>query len=139
MAGGRTLEVGEFAFNPDIDETPLEHIADFEAELGYGIDLPLKFGIFHPGSIVYPGMDEWLMWLPDADNTVWAALGNALRAGLPVPAGFVVYRTTPEEQVRAAYEKLKLRERTHFVAVRGASHPILNVIDPDRLVHTVRR
>ena len=139
MPGGRSLEVRKFAFNPDIDETPLEHVPNLDTELGHGIDLPLEFGIFHVGSIVYPKMDDGLMWLPDADNTAWAALGSLMRAGLPVPAGFVVPRTTPEGQVRAAYEDLKLRERTHFVAVRGASHPILNVIGPDRLVHTLRR
>jgi hypothetical protein len=84
-------------------------------------------------------MDERLMWLPDAEGTVWTALGNALRTGLPVPAGFIVSRKTAEDQIRAAYEELKIRERTHFVAVRGATHPLLNIIDPDRLIHTLRR
>jgi hypothetical protein len=84
-------------------------------------------------------MDERLMWLPDAESTVWAALGNALRTELPVPAGFIVFRKIAEEQIRAAYEHLKTRERTHFVAVRGATHPILNVIGTDRLIHTLRR
>jgi hypothetical protein len=84
-------------------------------------------------------MDERLMWLPDAEGTVWAALGNALRTGLPVPAGFIVSRKTAEDQIRAAYEELKIRERTHFVAVRGATHPLLNIIGPDRLIHTLRR
>jgi hypothetical protein len=45
----------------------------------------------------------------------------------------------PEEQIRAAYEELKLREKTHFVAVRGSTHAVLNVIGPDPLVHTLRR
>jgi hypothetical protein len=50
-----------------------------------------------------------------------------------------VRRSTPEEQIRAAYEELKLREKTHFVAVRGNTHAVLNVIGPDPLVHTLRR
>ena len=33
---------------------------------------------------------------------------------------------------------MKVRERTHFVAVRGATHPVLNVIGPDTLIHTLR-
>src|SRR5262249_53838646 len=84
-------------------------------------------------------MDGPLNWLPDADGTVWETLGEALRAGLPVPAGFIARRSTPEEQIRAAYEELKLREKTHFVAVRGSTHAVLNVIGPDPLVHTLRR
>jgi len=62
-----------------------------------------------------------------------------MKAGLPVPAGFIVCRSTPEEQIRAAYEDLKLREKTHFIAVRGSTHAVLNVIGPDALVHTLRR
>ena len=84
-------------------------------------------------------MDESLKWLPNIDNTPWAALGDAMRAGLPVPAGFIACPATAEEGIRAAYEALKIRERTHFLAVRGASHPVLNVIGPDALVHTLRR
>jgi hypothetical protein len=84
-------------------------------------------------------MDGPLKWLPDADDTAWKGLGDALRAGLPVPAGFVVCRATPEYEVRAAYEELKLREKTHFVAVRGSTHAVLNVIGPDALVHMLRR
>lgn len=71
-------------------------------------------------------MDERLKWLSDA-------------AGLPVPAGFVVSHHTPENDIRAAYEELKTREKTHFVAVRGPSHAVLNVIGPDQLIHTLRR
>jgi hypothetical protein len=78
-------------------------------------------------------------WLRDASETAWGSLGNAIRNGLPVPAGFVVFASTPEDQIRAAYEELKVHERTHFMAVRGVSHPILNVIGPDQLIHTVRR
>jgi hypothetical protein len=84
-------------------------------------------------------MDQPLKWLPEADQTVWMTLANAMRNGLPVPAGFIVFPATAEDDIRAAYEQLKLRERTHFLAVRGASHPVLNVIGPDQLVHTVRR
>jgi hypothetical protein len=84
-------------------------------------------------------MEQRLIWLPDAGDTVWGPLGNAMRKGLPVPAGFVVFVITPEEEIRRAYEDLKIHERTHFLAVRGASHPILSVIGPDRLIHTLRR
>jgi hypothetical protein len=84
-------------------------------------------------------MDQPLKWLPEADQTVWTPLGNAMRNDLPVPAGFIVFQATAEEQIRAAYEQLKFHERTHFVAVRGTSHPVLNVIGPDQLVHTVGR
>jgi hypothetical protein len=84
-------------------------------------------------------MDGPLKWLPDADDTAWQTLGAALRAGMPVPAGFIVYRSTTEYAARAAYEQLKLREKTHFVAVRGSTHAVLNVIGPDALVHTLRR
>lgn len=48
-------------------------------------------------------------------------------------------RSTPETDIRAAYEQLKIHERTHFVAVRGPTHAVLNVIGPDALVHTLRR
>jgi len=58
---------------------------------------------------------------------------------LAVPKGYLVVRGTPEEQVRAAYEELKSREKTHFLAIRGASHAMLNVFGPDALVHTLRR
>jgi hypothetical protein len=64
-------------------------------------------------------------WLPDT--------------GLPVPAGFFVWQETPEAEIRLAYEELKVREKTHFVAVRGSSHAVLNVIGPDTLIHTLRR
>src|SRR5690349_12208674 len=84
-------------------------------------------------------MDGPLKWLPDAGDTAWQSLGDALRAGLPVPAGFIVCRSTPEYEARAAYEQLKLREKTHFLAVRGSTHAVLNVIGPDALVHALRR
>src|SRR5262249_21386565 len=53
--------------------------------------------------------------------------------------GFVVSSTVPEDEVRAAYEDLKIRTRIHFVAVRGPSHSILNIIGPDQVIHTLRR
>lgn len=71
-------------------------------------------------------MDQRLKWLPDA-------------GGLPVPSGFIVLRSTPEQDIRTAYEELKIREKTHFVAVRGPTHAVLNVIGPDALIHTLRR
>jgi hypothetical protein len=71
-------------------------------------------------------MDQPLKWLSVED-------------GLPVPAGFIVFRSTPEGEVRAAYEQMKIREKTHFVAVRGPTHAVLNVIGPDALIHTLRR
>src|SRR5947207_2110951 len=84
-------------------------------------------------------MDQRLRWLPNTEDTVWTALGNAMRAGLPVPSGFIVSTKTPEEEIRAAYEALKIRERTHFLAVRGVSHPVLNVLGGDTLIHTLHR
>jgi len=84
-------------------------------------------------------MDDLPKWLPDASGTPWEPLAAAMRADLPVPFGYIVSRCIPEEKLRAAYEELKVREKTHFVAVRGASHAVLNVIGPDALVHTVRR
>jgi len=84
-------------------------------------------------------MDQSLRWLPDADGTAWEPLAEAMRRGLPVPAGFIVFQSTPEANLRAAYEELKVHEHTHFVAVRGPTHPVLNVIGPDSLVHTLRR
>jgi hypothetical protein len=84
-------------------------------------------------------MDQRLKWLPDASGTRWDALGKALCTGLPVPAGYIVYPTIPEYEIRAAYEELRIREKTYFVAVRAPSHAVLNVIQPDPLIHTLRR
>src|SRR5256885_6778500 len=84
-------------------------------------------------------MERPLKWLPDANGTDWQALGSAMRTGLPVPSGFIVVPESPEAEIRAAYEELKLHERTHFLAVRGISHGVLNVIGPDYLIHTLRR
>jgi hypothetical protein len=84
-------------------------------------------------------MDQRLKWLPDAGDTVWDTLGKLMCTGLPVPAGYIVYSTAPEDEIRTNYEELKIREKTHFVAVRGPSHAVLNVIQPDPLIHTLRR
>jgi hypothetical protein len=75
------------------------------------------------------------------DTTIgpWAALGEALRRGLPVPTGFVVEPADPEQATRAAYEELKRLERTHFVAVRGPSHALLDVLGNDAVIHALRR
>ena len=58
---------------------------------------------------------------------------------MPVPPGYIVFPSTGEVDIRSAYEELKVREKTHFLAVRGSSHAALNVIGPDQLIHTVRR
>jgi hypothetical protein len=84
-------------------------------------------------------MDQCLRWLPDAAETPWEPLGKAMHNGVPVPNGYIVMPTNPEQDIRAAYEELKVREKTHFLAVRGASHAVLNVIGPDTLIHTLRR
>jgi hypothetical protein len=62
-----------------------------------------------------------------------------MTAGLPVPNGFIVSPLNPEDDIRAAYDELKVREKTHFLAVRGPSHAVLNVIGADQLIHTLRR
>src|SRR5262245_59808924 len=79
------------------------------------------------------------MWLATATDTSWHSLAEAILLGLPVPEGFVVRPEATEEQIRSAYEELKIRTRTHFLAVRGASHAVLNLIGPDQLIHTLRR
>jgi hypothetical protein len=84
-------------------------------------------------------MPDSLMWLSEVERTPWAPLAEALRRGLPVPNGFVVVASTPEQEIRDGYEELKVREKTHFLAVRGTTHAVLNVIGPDALIHTLRR
>ena len=84
-------------------------------------------------------MDQPLEWLAEADGTLWETLACAMRAGLPVPNGFVVLPGTSEEKTREAYEELIVLEKTHFLAIRGPSHAVLNVIGPDQLIHTMRR
>lgn len=84
-------------------------------------------------------MNRSLQWLRDAAGTPWSALAEALRSGLPVPNGFIAGPHEPEKDIRAAYEELKIRERTHFVAVRGPSHAVLDVLGPDKLIYTMRQ
>jgi hypothetical protein len=84
-------------------------------------------------------MDRSPIWLKDAADTPWASLAAAIGAGLPVPNGFVVTQHVPEESIRAAYEDLKVSEHTHFVAIRGPSHALLDTIGSDPVVHTLRR
>jgi hypothetical protein len=79
------------------------------------------------------------MWLPDADGTRWAGLGKAMAGGLPVPNGFIALRQHSEEDIQDAYDELKIREKTHFLSIRGSSHAVLNVIGSDQLIHTLRR
>jgi hypothetical protein len=62
-----------------------------------------------------------------------------MRSGIPVPAGYIVFPSTPEADIRTAYDELKVREKTHFLAMRSSSHAMLNVIGPDPLIHTLRR
>ena len=83
-------------------------------------------------------MVEQMQWLQDVKDGRWARLAAALTAGLPVPTGFVVAPACPETDVRAAYEKLKILEHTHFVAVRGPAHAVIEVIGNDRVIHTLR-
>ena len=84
-------------------------------------------------------MDQPLKWLADLNDTAWSKLAEAARSGLPVPNGFVVFPRTAEEDIRSAYDELKMREKTHFLVIRGPSHAVLNVLMPDPLIHTLRR
>jgi len=84
-------------------------------------------------------MAESVRWLLNAEGTPWERLGNAMHAGLPVPNGYLACSSIAEGDIRAAYESLKFREKTHFIAVRGTAHTVLNVIGPDPLIHTLRR
>ena len=84
-------------------------------------------------------MSEQINWLQDVQQGHWAGLAAASRKGLPVPAGYVVDRTVYEKPIRRAYDEMKLREFTHFVAVRGPAHAVIEVIGTDPLIHTLRR
>jgi hypothetical protein len=64
-------------------------------------------------------------------------LGELANCGIRVPAGFEVEPRCPEATIRAAYGELKIREHTHYVAVRGPKHSVIEVIGNDRLVHTI--
>src|SRR5690242_7264495 len=84
-------------------------------------------------------MAEQIQWLRDVREEPWAGLAEAMRAGLPVPAGFVASPENKEESIRSAYDELKIREHTHYLAVRASSHAQLDVIGNDALIHTLRR
>jgi hypothetical protein len=58
---------------------------------------------------------------------------------LPVPDGFVACPKTSEREIREAYDELKIRMKTHFLAVRGPTHAVLNLVGPDPLIHALRR
>src|SRR4030095_12114545 len=79
------------------------------------------------------------MWLSTATDTPWKSLAEGLAMGLPIPEGFVVSHQTPEDEIRSAYQELKVRTRFHFLAVRAPSHAVLNIIGPDALIHSLRR
>ena len=79
------------------------------------------------------------MWLATATDTAWKRLADGIGMGLPVPEGFVTTREIPEDEIRSAYEELKRHTRVHFVAVRGPSHAVLNIIGSDALIHSLRR
>lgn len=84
-------------------------------------------------------MIDSLKWIREADGTPWSTLTIAVRAGLPVPNGFVVFPSAAEIDTRIAHEELKVREKTHFLVIRGPSHAVVNVIGSDQLIHTLRR
>jgi hypothetical protein len=84
-------------------------------------------------------MADQIQWLRDVKVGPWAKLAAALDAGLPVPDGFVTTPHTPESCVRSAYDAMKLRAYTHYVAVRGPAHALLDVIGNDALIHSMRR
>ena len=58
---------------------------------------------------------------------------------MPVPNGFVVEPETPEREIRDAYEELKRAERTHFAALRGPSHALLDIAGNDPVIYSIRR
>jgi hypothetical protein len=84
-------------------------------------------------------MAEQIQWLREIQNGPWARLGEAVRAGLPVPNGFAVQAGGDERAIRTAYDDLKIREYTHYVAVRTPAHAVLDVIGGDALIHTLHR
>ena len=83
-------------------------------------------------------MAERIHWLRDLQDGPWSGIADAMRKGIPVPDGFVVRPETPEREIRDAYEELKTKEHTHYVAVRGGIRAQLDVIGPDRLIHSLR-
>jgi hypothetical protein len=61
-----------------------------------------------------------------------------MQAGAPVPDGFVVEPGMAENDVRTAYEELKMRQFTHFVAVRGPENAVLDVVGTDPVIYKLR-
>src|SRR5438105_13306535 len=78
------------------------------------------------------------MWLATATDTPWKSLAEGIQMGLPIPEGFVVCPRMHEDEIRATYEELKARTHVQFVAVRGPSETVLNVIGPDAVIQTLR-
>ena len=83
-------------------------------------------------------MTGQIQWLPDIRNGRWARLAAALQSGLPVPAGFVVTEDCREGAIRDAYNDLTARAHTHYVAVRGPTHAVIEILGNDRVVHALR-
>ena len=59
MSSSRSFEIGNFTFDPDIGQLPLQHFADLETEFGNGIDASLKLGITHAGEYIL----TFIKWL----------------------------------------------------------------------------
>jgi hypothetical protein len=78
-----------------------------------------------------------IQWMPNIESSRWRRLAELANCEIPVPYGFEVKPRCPESMIRAAYGELKTREHTHFVAVRGPQHSVIEVIGSDRLVHTI--
>jgi hypothetical protein len=77
--------------------------------------------------------------LRDVQDGPWTLLGEAFRAGLAIPNGFVLKPGADEAEIRSRYDDLKTREHTHYMAVRSAVNAMLDVIGSDALIHTLRR
>lgn len=84
-------------------------------------------------------MAERIRWLSDVDDGHWSRLGAAARLSLPVPRGFVATSRTPEENIRTAYDELKVREHTHYVAIRTPAHAVIEIIGNDAVIHVLGR
>ena len=88
-------------------------------------------------ALIPPQIQPLIQWMPNVESLRWQRLGQLANCGLRVPSGFVVEPRCPESMIRAAYGELKIREYTHYVAVRGPQHSVIEVIGNDRLVHTI--
>ena len=83
-------------------------------------------------------MADEIQWLREVREGLWTKLGTAMDAGLPVPCGFVATPRSSERNIRDAYEELKVREHTHYVAVRTSAKALIDVIGSDALMHALR-